>query len=141
MELVFLPTYASWLNWIEAEFAALRYFALNGTDHPATPIRSRIGAYIRWRNRRAKPKDSFATDSKIRKPDYPSRPRDAALASACVIHTAGSRLRQIFTLMPPSGGGLSSRASHYRARPGSGGIGQCPRARRCAPREMSRCLL
>ena len=33
VELVFIPTYASWLNWIEAEFAALRYFALNGTDH------------------------------------------------------------------------------------------------------------
>ena len=33
VELVFLPTYGSWLNWIEAEFAALRYFALNGTDH------------------------------------------------------------------------------------------------------------
>ncbi|WP_309117981.1 transposase [Saccharothrix sp.] len=30
-ELVFLPAYSSWLNWIEAEFAALRYFALNGT--------------------------------------------------------------------------------------------------------------
>ncbi|OLF07448.1 hypothetical protein BU204_35665 [Actinophytocola xanthii] len=33
VERVFLPTYGSWLNWIEAEFAALRYFALNGTDH------------------------------------------------------------------------------------------------------------
>ena len=33
VELVFLPTYASWLNWIEPEFAALRYFALSGTDH------------------------------------------------------------------------------------------------------------
>lgn len=33
VELVFLPTYGSWLNWIEAEFATLRYFALNGTDH------------------------------------------------------------------------------------------------------------
>ncbi|WP_264936481.1 transposase [Streptomyces sp. A012304] len=33
VELVFLPTYGSWLNWIEAELAALRYFALNGTDH------------------------------------------------------------------------------------------------------------
>lgn len=30
IELVFLPTYGSWLNWIESEFAALRYFALNG---------------------------------------------------------------------------------------------------------------
>ncbi|MGY1900844.1 hypothetical protein [Nocardia gipuzkoensis] len=26
-------TYSSWLNRIECEFAALRYFALNGTDH------------------------------------------------------------------------------------------------------------
>ncbi|MFI7674904.1 IS630 family transposase [Actinophytocola sp. NPDC049390] len=34
VELVFLPTYGSWLNWIEAEFAALRYFALNGTRPP-----------------------------------------------------------------------------------------------------------
>jgi transposase len=33
VELVFLPIYSSWLNWIEPEFAALRYFALNGTDH------------------------------------------------------------------------------------------------------------
>lgn len=31
--LVFLPTYSSWLNRIECEFSALRYFALNGTDH------------------------------------------------------------------------------------------------------------
>jgi hypothetical protein len=37
VELVFLPTYASWLNWIEAEFAALRHFALNGTDHQSHP--------------------------------------------------------------------------------------------------------
>ena len=28
-----MPTYGSWLNWIEAEFAGLRYFALSGTDH------------------------------------------------------------------------------------------------------------
>ncbi|MEU5947696.1 hypothetical protein ABZ793_19325 [Micromonospora sp. NPDC047465] len=33
VELVFLPTYALWLNWIEAEFAAVRYVVLNGTDH------------------------------------------------------------------------------------------------------------
>jgi hypothetical protein len=32
-ELVFLPTYGFWLDWIESDFAALRYFALNGTDH------------------------------------------------------------------------------------------------------------
>ncbi|MEU2034135.1 transposase [Nocardia amamiensis] len=33
VELVFVPTYSSWLNRSECEFAALRYFALNGTDH------------------------------------------------------------------------------------------------------------
>ncbi|WP_221305075.1 transposase [Streptomyces sp. Ag109_O5-1] len=26
VELMFLPTYGSWLNWIESEFAALRYY-------------------------------------------------------------------------------------------------------------------
>ena len=35
IELVFTPTYASWLNWIEAEFTALRYFALDGSDYPS----------------------------------------------------------------------------------------------------------
>jgi hypothetical protein len=33
VELVFLPTYGSWLNWIETEFSALRYFARGGIDH------------------------------------------------------------------------------------------------------------
>ncbi|MFF9073441.1 hypothetical protein ACF1A9_14180 [Streptomyces sp. NPDC014872] len=33
IEPVFLPTYGSWLNWMECEFAALRHLALNGTDH------------------------------------------------------------------------------------------------------------
>jgi hypothetical protein len=32
-ELIFLPTCGSWPNWIEAEFAALRYFSLGGSDH------------------------------------------------------------------------------------------------------------
>jgi transposase len=41
VELAFLPTYASWLNWIECEFAALRYFALNGTDHQTHPEQGR----------------------------------------------------------------------------------------------------
>lgn len=72
VELVFLPTYASWLNWIEAEFAAVRYFALNGTDHRThTEQDTAIGDYIRWRNQRAQPKTEFATNSKIRHPDYP----------------------------------------------------------------------
>ncbi|MER7441583.1 transposase [Micromonospora avicenniae] len=72
VDLVFLPTYASWLNWIEAEFAAVRYFALNGTDHRTHAEQdAAIGDYIRWRNQRVTPKSKFATGSKIRHPDYP----------------------------------------------------------------------
>ncbi|MEV4731876.1 hypothetical protein [Saccharopolyspora sp. NPDC049426] len=37
IELVFTPTNASWLNCIEAKFAALRYFALGGDDHRSHP--------------------------------------------------------------------------------------------------------
>lgn len=71
VELVFLPTHASWLNWIEAEFAALRDFALNGTDHRSHAEQGKaIGAYIRWRNQNTSPKTGFAINSKIRHPDY-----------------------------------------------------------------------
>ena len=66
VELVFLPTYGSWLNWIEAEFAALRYFALNGTDHRShTEQNAAIAAYVRWHNRHAQLKVSFAASSPI----------------------------------------------------------------------------
>jgi transposase len=71
IELVFLPTNASWLNWIESEFAALRYFALNGTDHRSHDEQDRaIARYIRWRNQRARPKRNFAVNSKIRKQPF-----------------------------------------------------------------------
>ncbi|EEP70581.1 hypothetical protein MCAG_00908 [Micromonospora sp. ATCC 39149] len=72
VDLVFLPTYASWLNWIQAEFAAVRYLALNGTAHRThTEQDTAIGAYIRWRNQHARPKTGFAINSKIRHPDHP----------------------------------------------------------------------
>ncbi|MFF3878243.1 IS630 family transposase [Streptomyces sp. NPDC001978] len=73
VELVFLPTYGSWLNWIESEFAALRYFALNGTDHRTHDEQNTaIAAYIRWRNTLAQPKTNFAPDSPIRQwTEYP----------------------------------------------------------------------
>jgi transposase len=67
IELVFTPTYASWLNWIEAEFMALRYFVLNGSDYQThTEQSAAIRGYVTWRNRRATPKRDFAIDSKIR---------------------------------------------------------------------------
>ncbi|MEV4189783.1 IS630 family transposase, partial [Streptosporangium canum] len=67
VELVFLPTYGSWLNWIESEFAALRYYALNGTDHRSHDEQNAaIGAYVRRRNVRAQPKANFAAGSPVR---------------------------------------------------------------------------
>ena len=75
IELVFLPTYGSWLNWIESEFAALRYFALNGTDHRThAQQNAAIGACIRRRNALAEPKTHFAPDSPIRQwTEHPSK--------------------------------------------------------------------
>ncbi|WP_222871452.1 transposase [Nonomuraea sp. PA05] len=63
IELVFLPTYGSWLNWIESEFAALRYYALNGTDHRTHEEQNAAIGYVRWRNASAHPKTSFAASS------------------------------------------------------------------------------
>jgi transposase len=52
VELAYVPFYASWLNRIEAQFQALRYFALDGTDHPNHHEQARmIRRYIAWRNR------------------------------------------------------------------------------------------
>ncbi len=71
VELVFLPTYSSWSNRIECEFAALRYFALNGTDHRSHGEQDdAVTSYIRWRNQHAAPIRDFAVGSKVRHPDY-----------------------------------------------------------------------
>ena len=54
VELAYTPHYASWLNRIEAQFQALRYFALDGTDHASHHEQARmIRRYIAWRNRHA----------------------------------------------------------------------------------------
>jgi hypothetical protein len=60
VEFAYEPFYASWLNRIEAQFQALRYFALDGTDHPShTEHASMIRRYILWRNR-------YAHDKRLR---------------------------------------------------------------------------
>jgi transposase len=41
VEFAYVPTNASFLNRIECHFAALRYFALDGTDHRNTTNRTR----------------------------------------------------------------------------------------------------
>jgi transposase len=53
-EIAYTPTNSSWLNRIEAQFTALRYFALDGTDHPSHQEQgSMIRRYIIWRNNHA----------------------------------------------------------------------------------------
>jgi transposase len=61
VELAYVPFYGSWLNRIEAQFTALRYFALDGTDHESHREQSSmIRRYIAWRNR-------HVTDPRLRK--------------------------------------------------------------------------
>jgi transposase len=53
-EIAYTPTNASWWNRIEAQFTALRYFALDGTDHATHQEQaSMIRRYIIWRNNHA----------------------------------------------------------------------------------------
>jgi transposase len=61
VELAYVPFYGSWLNRIEPQFTALRYFTLDGTDHHSHRAQaSMIRRYIAWRNRNA-------TDPRLRK--------------------------------------------------------------------------
>jgi transposase len=61
VELAYVPFYGSWLNRIESQFTALRYFALDGTDHANHHEQaSMIRRYIIWRNH-------HTTDPKLRK--------------------------------------------------------------------------
>jgi transposase len=61
VEIAYTPTNASWLNRIEAQFTALRYFALDGTDHASHKEQaSMIRRYIIWRN-------SHAYDERLRR--------------------------------------------------------------------------
>jgi len=54
VEIAYTPTNSSWLNRIEAQFTALHYFALDGTDHRTHNEQgSMIRRYIAWRNRNA----------------------------------------------------------------------------------------
>ncbi len=57
VELAYVQTNASWLNRIEAQFQALRYFTLDGTDHRSHEEQnSMIRRYISWRNRNTQDK-------------------------------------------------------------------------------------
>jgi transposase len=61
VEIAYTPFYGSWLNRIEPQFTALRYFTLDGSDHATHREQaSMIRRYIAWRNR-------HTTDPKLRK--------------------------------------------------------------------------
>ncbi|WTX36893.1 transposase [Streptomyces sp. NBC_00658] len=54
VEIAYTPPNSSWLNRIEAQFTALRFFTLDGTDHADHKEQgSMIRRYIIWRNRHA----------------------------------------------------------------------------------------
>ncbi|WSW30768.1 transposase [Streptomyces sp. NBC_01003] len=54
VEVAYTPTNSSWSNRIEAQFTALRYFTLDGTDHADHKEQgSMIRRYVIWRNRHA----------------------------------------------------------------------------------------
>ncbi|GHE14493.1 transposase [Streptomyces alanosinicus] len=54
VEIAYTPTNSSWLNRIEAQFTALRYFTLDGTDHPTHKAQgSMIRRYLIRRNKHA----------------------------------------------------------------------------------------
>src|SRR3954468_13044090 len=66
VEMAYVPFYCSWLNRIEPQFTALRYFTLDGTDHKSHREQgSMIRRYIAWRNR-------HTADPKLRKGDQKS---------------------------------------------------------------------
>ncbi len=57
IELVFLPTNASWLNRIECEFTAVRTFAMQNSNYATKKEQaSTIRKYIIWRNGHSKDK-------------------------------------------------------------------------------------
>ena len=54
VEIAYTPTNTPWSNRIEAQFTALRYFALDGTDDASHKEQaSMIRRYIIWRNNHA----------------------------------------------------------------------------------------
>ena len=66
IELVFTPTYSSWLNLIECQFQALRSFALNGSDYPSHAEQdAAIRAYLRWHNRNARPAKAWRLNAEV----------------------------------------------------------------------------
>jgi len=80
VEFAYTPHYASWLNRIEPQFKGLRYFCLDGTDHPDHHIQARlITDYIDWRNaHRDDPKLRHLTRRTLAPKAAPFKPANVA---------------------------------------------------------------
>ena len=67
VELVYTPTYASWLNRIECHFAPLRYFVLKNSYYKShEEMALKIRHYIRWRNKNVNHKLIIKEQNKIK---------------------------------------------------------------------------
>jgi transposase len=105
VEIACMPSNASWLNRIEAQFTALRYFALDGTGHASHKEQaSMIRRYIIWRN-------NHAYDEKLR--------RIVNRANVACYGTSMPRLKFVLDTLPVSPG--SRRRSWPTGRGGDSG--------------------
>jgi len=80
VELAYTPHYGSWLNRIEPQFRGLRYFCLDGTDHPDHDTQDRlIAGYIDWRNaHRDNPKLRHLTRRQLARKSVPANTANVA---------------------------------------------------------------
>jgi transposase len=96
VELAYVPFYGSWLSRIEAQFTALRYFALDGTDHHSHAEQaSMIRRYIAWRNGTPPPIPGY-----VRSSPRPRRSRSAKVACAARVVPGSTGLLSVVRSRP-----------------------------------------
>ena len=110
VEIAYTPTNSSWLNRIEAQFTALRYFTLDGTGHASHKEQaSTIRRYIIWRN-------NHAYDERLRRIVAKA---NVALCGSRSRRRRGAaplarRLRRALPLDGPPAARRATRAGHHR---------------------------
>ena len=135
IELVCLPTNASWINLIECRFQALRRVAFNGTDHRSHGEQDpAIHAYLRWRNRSARQERSSRKAlaqqgrgppiarrrCRMRRYPWASAPADltaAGAASAAAAGGAGASSPEVWANTAEVPPGRSPGPADWAARP------------------------
>jgi hypothetical protein len=129
VEIAYVSFYGSWLNRIEPQFTALRYFALDGTDHSSHHEQaSMIRRYIAWRN-------SHLTDPSYAKSSAEPAPSNGQRLPDAVLGLPRARLppRRGFRCRAACHGGTSTQywlRTHGWARPAAQSISGVSRSRR-----------